>query len=450
MNASTQNLTTNSLPGGVPSTAGGDSGNLNSSSKTVDNSLNSKEFSGVLEGQQAATEAAAANPLGKDVLVTTQVLQTLQSLQTTLASNTAEAVEQVAGETGVELQSGNTLPLDGLELPSMSILDGTEELQMGDTGQARRTLPADDEAASALVASADFTQPLMATPAAQTVLTQDATPALQAATDAGNAKLSTNPALMSQSTVSRQTLGESSEPQQGALIATTAAQGQSAAATTAAGLVPPSMTALAQAVVSPEQTANRASSSATELLAGLNAAVSAQPVITSRTDAAGSELAQLYQQSSASTVQSNVPVVVGKAGWSESVMQRVMWMSSQQISRAEIALDPPELGPLQVRISTNGDQTSVTFSSHHGAVRDALDQGLARLREMMESQGIDLADVNVSDQSPQQREDANPDGSDDTGTAAMDGDGAQGDLSEGAQSGQGLMSAQLGLVDQYV
>ena len=116
--------------------------------------------------------------------------------------------------------------------------------------------------------------------------------------------------------------------------------------------------------------------------------------------AAASRLESLlgYRDAASPSWQAEVPATVGKQGWGDAVMQRVMWMSSQQMQTAEIALDPPELGPLQVRVSNQGEQTSVVFTSQHAQVREALDQSLPRLREMMEEQGVDLADVDVSDQ----------------------------------------------------
>ena len=126
---------------------------------------------------------------------------------------------------------------------------------------------------------------------------------------------------------------------------------------------------------------------------GLESAVQhANPAATSRLESLLG-----YRETAMPSWQTEVPTTVGKQGWGNAVMQRVMWMSSQQVQTAEIALDPPELGPLQVRVSNQGEQTSVVFSSQHAQVRDALDQSLPRLREMMEEQGVDLADVNVSD-----------------------------------------------------
>ncbi|WP_027329202.1 flagellar hook-length control protein FliK [Marinimicrobium agarilyticum] len=99
------------------------------------------------------------------------------------------------------------------------------------------------------------------------------------------------------------------------------------------------------------------------------------------------------------TVQSDVRVPVGQGQWGQAVGQKVLWMASQKISSAELRLDPPDLGPMQVRVSTHQDQISVTFTSPQSAVREALDQNANRLREMFAEQGLDLVDVNVSDQS---------------------------------------------------
>lgn len=93
------------------------------------------------------------------------------------------------------------------------------------------------------------------------------------------------------------------------------------------------------------------------------------------------------------------PVAMQQAGWSEGVVDKVMWMSSQNLKSAEIQLDPAELGRLDVRISLNQDQTQISFASAHPGVREALESQVHRLREMFNQQGMDLADVNVSDQS---------------------------------------------------
>lgn len=93
------------------------------------------------------------------------------------------------------------------------------------------------------------------------------------------------------------------------------------------------------------------------------------------------------------------PVAINQNGWSEAVVDRVMWLSSQNLKSAEIQLDPQELGRLEVRIHMNQDQTQVTFASPNAGVRDALEGQMHRLRDMFNQQGMTQLDVNVSDQS---------------------------------------------------
>lgn len=93
------------------------------------------------------------------------------------------------------------------------------------------------------------------------------------------------------------------------------------------------------------------------------------------------------------------PVAMQQGGWSEAVVDRVMWLSSQNLKSAEIQLDPAELGRLEVRINMNQEQAQVTFASPNANVRDALEGQMHRLRELFAQQGMDTLDVNVSDQS---------------------------------------------------
>lgn len=93
------------------------------------------------------------------------------------------------------------------------------------------------------------------------------------------------------------------------------------------------------------------------------------------------------------------PVPMQQGGWSEAVVDRVMWLSSQNLKSAEIQLDPAELGRLEVRINMNQDLAQVTFASANPNVRDALESQMHRLRELFTQQGMGQLDVNVSDQS---------------------------------------------------
>ncbi|MEN0108568.1 MAG: flagellar hook-length control protein FliK [Pseudomonas sp.] len=93
------------------------------------------------------------------------------------------------------------------------------------------------------------------------------------------------------------------------------------------------------------------------------------------------------------------PVSMQQGVWTDEVVDKVMWMSSQNLKSADIQLDPPDLGRLEVRINMAQDAaTQVTFASPHVAVRDAVTESMQRLRDMFGQQGMTM-DVNVSDQS---------------------------------------------------
>ena len=86
----------------------------------------------------------------------------------------------------------------------------------------------------------------------------------------------------------------------------------------------------------------------------------------------------------------------GDAGWDNALGQKVLWMVSQQQQVAELTLNPPDLGPLQVVLSISNDEASATFVSQHADVRQALEAALPRLKEMMAESGITLNSATVS------------------------------------------------------
>lgn len=94
------------------------------------------------------------------------------------------------------------------------------------------------------------------------------------------------------------------------------------------------------------------------------------------------------------------PLAVGQAGaqWAGELEARVQWLAGRNLRSADIQLDPPELGPLQVQVQSHRDGASVHFTTHSATVRDLVEQSLPRLREMLESSGMNLLDVNVAQQ----------------------------------------------------
>jgi flagellar hook-length control protein FliK len=87
---------------------------------------------------------------------------------------------------------------------------------------------------------------------------------------------------------------------------------------------------------------------------------------------------------------------VGDAGWGQALAQRVIWMIGRDQQTAQLRLNPAELGPLEVKLTMQQDQASVSLVASNGAVRDALEQALPRLRDMLGQQDIQLVQVNVA------------------------------------------------------
>lgn len=94
-----------------------------------------------------------------------------------------------------------------------------------------------------------------------------------------------------------------------------------------------------------------------------------------------------------------VSLPVGNPGWDSALGQRLVWMASQQHQVAQLHLNPPHLGPIEIQLSIVHDQATAAFVSHHAGVRDAIESALPRLREMLAESGINLGNVSVGSQS---------------------------------------------------
>lgn len=97
-------------------------------------------------------------------------------------------------------------------------------------------------------------------------------------------------------------------------------------------------------------------------------------------------------------------VSFGQSGWSEAVVDKVMWMSSRNLNSVEIRLTPAELGPLEINLQNRGQELQVQFVSQNPSVREALESQVVRLREMVGQQGLDLVDVSVGDNGARQQQ----------------------------------------------
>lgn len=108
----------------------------------------------------------------------------------------------------------------------------------------------------------------------------------------------------------------------------------------------------------------------------------------------GSNLTQLLSQAVPSPITQNIH----KPEWGNAVGQRIQWMVGNRLQAAQLRITPAHLGPVEMKISIEKNQAQVTFVNQHQVVRDALDNAVPRLREMLEEQGLDLVNVDIRDQ----------------------------------------------------
>ncbi len=114
----------------------------------------------------------------------------------------------------------------------------------------------------------------------------------------------------------------------------------------------------------------------------------------------------------------------GESAWSQALGERVLWMAGRDMQQAEVRLNPPQLGPVEIRVRVHNDQASVSFVAQHPFTREALETSIPRLREMLGDANINLADVDVGQRDTRE-----------SGFGQDDREGSNGDGGDGWQAG---------------
>ncbi|WP_102504685.1 flagellar hook-length control protein FliK [Salinivibrio kushneri] len=81
-----------------------------------------------------------------------------------------------------------------------------------------------------------------------------------------------------------------------------------------------------------------------------------------------------------------------------ALTERINVMLSKNLKQVDIRLDPPELGRMQIKLGINNDQASVHITVANQQARDAVEQAMPRLRDMLQQQGLQLAQGSVQQQ----------------------------------------------------
>ncbi len=143
----------------------------------------------------------------------------------------------------------------------------------------------------------------------------------------------------------------------------------------------------------------------------------------------------------------NLQHSVGSQAWKDEIANNLVMNAARQgEQKVELILNPEHLGRIEVAITINNDQASASFASANPAVREAIEDALPRLREMMANAGINLGQTNVgSDTRPNaSQEDFRP--STRRGSSAVSGVGG----TESNTSSARVVSNPQGLVDTFV
>ncbi|MEO1594617.1 MAG: flagellar hook-length control protein FliK [Pseudomonadota bacterium] len=140
----------------------------------------------------------------------------------------------------------------------------------------------------------------------------------------------------------------------------------------------------------------------------------------------------------------------GEGGWGRQFAERVGWVIQARLPQAQLTLNPEHLGPIEMAIEVEEAQARVQFTAAHAVTRDAIEQSLPRLREMLEQQGLELSQADVSADSG-----AGGTGREPQDTEHMGAPGAQADA-DAADRGETPVSERVvrlrtrGLIDTFV
>ncbi|NTY40586.1 flagellar hook-length control protein FliK [Burkholderia diffusa] len=206
-------------------------------------------------------------------------------------------------------------------------------------------------------------------------------------------------------------------PASGTTASTSTSEPASSASTTATAPLTPKVPTFdrtladAKGALATQQTPTPATAQALQADASVQSG--AQHALAAGASAAAAAQANLQLSPAASAIAAANPHVlaphVGTADWTDALSQKVVFLSNAHQQSAELTLNPPDLGPLQVVLRVADNHAHALFVSQHAQVRDAVEAALPKLREAMEAGGLGLGSASVSDggfasqqQNPQQ------------------------------------------------
>ncbi|WP_300451286.1 flagellar hook-length control protein FliK [Accumulibacter sp.] len=104
----------------------------------------------------------------------------------------------------------------------------------------------------------------------------------------------------------------------------------------------------------------------------------------------------------------DLPTPLRDASWATDFGQKVLWFVGNEKQTAQLTLNPPQLGAIEVTVNVDKGNANAHFSSANAEVRGSIEAALPRLREMFASAGIDLGQVSVGSESFRQQAQSQP------------------------------------------
>ena len=109
------------------------------------------------------------------------------------------------------------------------------------------------------------------------------------------------------------------------------------------------------------------------------------------------------QTQKSTTVLQTETIAIYRKDFADAVKDKVMVMINQKIQQVDIQLDPPEMGNIHVRVNLQNEQAAVQFIVQNQQAKDALEQNIGKLRDMLAENGVDVGDANIEQRQAQEQ-----------------------------------------------
>jgi flagellar hook-length control protein FliK len=150
-------------------------------------------------------------------------------------------------------------------------------------------------------------------------------------------------------------------------------------------------------------------------------------------------------QKSFATVQTET-IAIYRKDFANTVKDKVMVMINQKIQQVEIQLDPPEMGNIHVRVNLQNEQAAVQFVVQNQQAKEALEQNMGKLRDMLAESGVDVGEANIEQREAKEQ---NGNGFDSQSNKGQNAKSAEDNVSEDDNAMVNMLKASSTGIDYY-